>query len=822
MRRYISVMILLAVSVLLCAQINPQFSSRKNPELYRSIHKLAQENLQNLPKALRRNYSKVLQEHNDILMAFLIAYEEDAKLAATDPQTIISNYTQILELVQKEGLNYSPEFFLSYVAKQSVSDERLTAYRKAMLDDGLSVALSISDPMDRYREVSSWCVEKLQFQQTSGRDQSPLDITQNSLTGRCEEMQILFVAAARTVGIPSRPASTPWWAHTDNNHAWAEVYINGAWHYTGDMDSAYWLDQTWFSGLVDKTVLILTAGSLPAKEDEVLSKGRYESVINSTPNYTGERGRSISIDCVDELGQPLGDTRIGIMVYNWSALRPITILKTDAKGRLNFSTGSGDFYISAFNEGKKALHLIRASEKRGIGLTIPLSEKELGPIDTMLYYPANHKDRQSAPEAYREDVQARKALWQAQLDAWEARAQASDLQDSLNVAINTRGNFPAYQAFRQKYAVVEDDFLKLLASSDPKFLWQADAALFEAFYHFWQDQEAETTDELFSPTAYYEELPIARITDQGARLYPDNFIHKGKDARERLNKTLHWLKQVYKIDEEKALSGLLRTDIAARQRCLTSYQYRILAISVLKANGIPAEFTRLPDNILVYLEDDWHYYNLKEDAFTQEQEQAKASTLCQIAINDEDGIPLPATSQQLSLCQYVDGIFYTLNSSFEELSRGRFRVQVPANDLYLQFGYRVSDSQTAFKLYPLSQKADSLKIVATSYPLSWKQASEEILALIEPALLEEEELILLGNYDQENSLRVLQKIQDAQRDYVFIGFEEKGKSKITNYRVDPQWQSYVLQNELNSVLSITLAKTKDGWQMYEGIWERMP
>lgn len=815
-------MILLAVSALLCAQLDPGLTRLGNPGLYQTIHQLAEENLQNLPKAQKRSHTKLLKDHDDIIMAFLIAFEEDAKLAAAESDAILSNYTQILELVQEEGLNHSPEFFLSYIARQSVSDERITAYRKAMLEDGLSVALSIADPLDRYREVASWCVEKLQFQQTSGRDQAPLDITQKSLTGRCEEMQILFVAAARTVGIPSRPASTPWWAHQDNNHAWAEVYIDGAWHYTGDMDSAYWLDQTWFSGMVDKTVLILAQGSMPAEEDEVLIRGRYESVINSTPNYVGERTRSISIDCVDEKGELLGDTRIGIMVYNWSALRPITVLKTDGRGHLSFSSGSGDFYISAFNVGRKALKLIKASAQQEIQITITLSAEELEMVDTMLYYPANHKDWQDAPQAYREDVLGRKTLWQNQLDAWETQVHESGLEDSLQVAINTRGNFPAYQVFREKYPKVDDNFLRLLADSDPKTLWQADAALFEALYLFWQDQDAETAAELFTPTSHYEELPEPIKTKKGLQLYPRNFLHPGKNTRDTLSKTLRWLKKMYRIDDEKALSGLIRMDIAAHQRYLTFYQYRILAISVLKANGIPAEFTRLPDNILVYIDDDWQYYNLKEGTFAQEQKQAKTSTHCEIFINDEDGIPLPVSSQQLSLCQYVDGIFYTLNSTFEDLGRGRFRVQIPANNLYLQFGYRVSDSQTALKLYPLSIVADTLEIVANSYPLSWQPANEEILALFEPDFLENEELILLGNYDQENSLRVLEKLKDADRDYVFIGYEERGYKRVPHYRVDSGWQMYVLKNEINARLSITLAKTEDGWQMYEGIWERLP
>ncbi|MCB5248663.1 MAG: transglutaminase-like domain-containing protein, partial [Candidatus Cloacimonadales bacterium] len=233
MRKILLSLMLLVLFALLFGELPQELQKSGNPKLYAGLSEKAGQNLKQLPRKLAQPYRELLKDHDDILMAYLLAYEADSKLAETDPKIVLENYSEIVKLLEQKGMDYSAEFFLSYIARQSVSDERISPYRKAMLEDGLDTVLEIADPLERYRATASWCVEKLLFMQTSGRDQSPLDITRKSLTGRCEEMQILFVAAARTVGLPSRPASTPWWAHMDNNHAWAEVFLDDEWHYTG-------------------------------------------------------------------------------------------------------------------------------------------------------------------------------------------------------------------------------------------------------------------------------------------------------------------------------------------------------------------------------------------------------------------------------------------------------------------------------------------------------------------------------------------------------------------------------------------------------------
>jgi hypothetical protein len=209
-RRLIILIAILALSVGLGANLPAAYTAKGNPALYDSLKVLAHQNLSLLDKPAQQAYTDLLRRHDDILMNYLIAFETDTNLAMADPASLESNYAHILPLLTQSKHSFSPEFFLSYVARQTVSDERIQAYRKAFLDDGLRELMTrSSDEVELYREVCKWCLERLTFQPTSGRDQSPLDITRKSYLGRCEEMQILFVAAARTGGLPARLPALP-------------------------------------------------------------------------------------------------------------------------------------------------------------------------------------------------------------------------------------------------------------------------------------------------------------------------------------------------------------------------------------------------------------------------------------------------------------------------------------------------------------------------------------------------------------------------------------------------------------------------------------
>ncbi len=830
--------LLLLLSLVLCsaAALPPAFTSEGNPSLYKKLSRQAKANLQNLDRVQKRSYQALLRSQPDVLMAYLLAYESDATLRQADPQAVLSNYAQIRAYLETYGTQHAPEFFLSYVADQTVSDERIEAYRTALLDDGLRELLKANpNETDLYRAVSQWCVARLKFQPTSGRDQSPLDITQKSILGRCEEMQILFVAAARTVGLPARPASTPWWPHIDNNHAWAEVWLDGAWHYTGDMDAAYYPDQTWFSGLIDKTVLILADGTLPSESDEVLVRGKYECLINSIRNYAGERTRSVKIQVRDEQDIPVPEADLGIMVYNWNSLRPLIFIKSEADGSCKFSAGRGAFYVSAYHDGKKALQLVPSGEEATLEYTLVLKDEPLPDQDEMLFYPSNPFAWKTAPQVWKDGVDKAKAAWEARQQSFAS--QADDYADSLagELAAASRGNFPQISKFLERNPEVESEFLEFILSPDaeyfdPKFLWQAKAENLEALFRQYQEWklelEAEDLALVLSTAVHYEEISEPFWTDaKTPSLYPPEFFFPGDTRLQRLNKAMSWLKKRYKISSQKSLQGLLPLHVALRQKYLSPYQYRILATCLARANRVPAQFSRQPNLIYVrYDNGQWGYYDLQNCAPEADLEDAAAFTELRVLASDSFGAPVDKVRGNLQLCRYQDGAFYWLDQEFEDYGNGTYAISVPRGEYYLNLGYRVSDSQTAFQMKHLELSQEEkfqAEFALRDYPRNWNTAGKDVLDVLRDVETADFDVVLIGNHDQENSIRLAEKLQGLGKNFLLLGYESAEVAAYP-YMVSATWLDLTEQDQRNQKRTVTLVRKDGAWQSYEGLWERLP
>ena len=839
MNKTISVILgMLLLSLSLVAEIPFALTSLGKPRLYIDLKNKAQKNLDKLSFSGKREYGRLLRNYPDILMAYLIAYEPDSSLENTPPATIISNYEAIVNLLNKQGLQYSPEIFLAYVAKQAVSDEPITPYRKAMLADGLQEIIDkYPDPLDRYRQTALWCVQRLRFQPTSGRDQSPLDITSKSLLGRCEEMQILFVAAARVVGLPARAASTPWWAHMDNNHAWAEVYLDGAWHYTGDMDGAYHPDQTWFSGMIDKTVLILADGNLAPKGEEVLYEGEYDAIINSTPNYAKDRIRKLHAVVVDSLGNRVKQAQVGIMVYNWYSLRSLVVVETDDQGVLDISVGRGAFYLFVSKDDLCALEPIASGSEPTMDRLIILTRKDLEPQSAILEYPSNQMDWKPNPPEWNTASDAAKAKLNAALEAFATRpapAFASPA-DSLFMAVyhETRANYAEFDRFIAKYYPLESEFLQLLADGDPKLLWQADSNLFEALYLFYRDKHSrfaqlskEDRQLLFDPTVYYEDLPEPLTSwDNKPLLYPKSFDIKAKGEPASVKKLIDKMAKRYTIDPKKALSGLLPLHVSYDRKYLTNLQFRILCVSALRANGIPADLARIPDLISVLIDGDWQYYNVikNKTADLSSNSETETNTLT-LNLTDSADNPLHIPSEQISFSVLRSGMLYQMNVEIEYSGNGIYTAKLPRQDIYLQVGYRISDSKTGFYLrhIPADQPESSLSLTLFSYPRNWEPATQDIVSILDGVETSGKDIILIGNYDQENSMRMADKLRNANKNFLMLGYLPSPVPD-QDYRVAPAWKAMQTANSRTASRTITLIRSANGeWQYYEGMWDKLP
>ena len=121
------------------------------------------------------------------------------------------------------------EVFLHHVAYYRVNTENIEPNRGFFFS--LLYPLVLGLPADRAAlEINYWCAAHVRYVSNDRRTASPLTLYRAG-EGRCGEESAFAVTALRSVGLPARQVYAPWWAHCDDNHAWVELFTDGAWHF---------------------------------------------------------------------------------------------------------------------------------------------------------------------------------------------------------------------------------------------------------------------------------------------------------------------------------------------------------------------------------------------------------------------------------------------------------------------------------------------------------------------------------------------------------------------------------------------------------------
>ncbi len=236
------------------------------------------------------------------------------------------------------------DIFRHFVLVHRVSNEYMDDARDVFFDE-LKDRVKDMSMYDAALEVNHWCHEKVTYRATDARTSAPLALMKTSW-GRCGEESVFTTTALRAVGIPARQCYTPRWVHTDSNHAWVEVWVDGKWHYLGACEPEPELDVAWFDGPVQRAMMTHTTvyGLYNGPEEKNIETPLY-SVINTLANYAQTRRMDVRV--LDMYGDPVGDATVKFKVYNSAQLYPIVTMQSDDEGRAAINTGMGDLMIWA-------------------------------------------------------------------------------------------------------------------------------------------------------------------------------------------------------------------------------------------------------------------------------------------------------------------------------------------------------------------------------------------------------------------------------------------------------------------------------------------
>jgi len=296
-------------------------------------------------------YKSPLTTDEKQALDYLYAYMPLSDLADYNGDFYLQNVKAALKARSEMswGKAVPEDVFLHFVLPSRINNENLDLFRVVMYDE-IKKRVAGMNMHDAALEVNHWCHEKVTYRGTDERTSSPLASLKTSF-GRCGEESTFTVTALRTIGIPARQVYTPRWAHSDDNHAWVEAWIEGKWYFMGACEPDPELNMGWFAEPARRAMLVHTRayGAYYGNEPVIDNQERFAE-LNLIQNYAA--AKTIYVKVTYDDNKPAANANVEYQLYNYAEFYPIAKGTTDQNGMSSILTGLGDLLIWAY-QGEK-------------------------------------------------------------------------------------------------------------------------------------------------------------------------------------------------------------------------------------------------------------------------------------------------------------------------------------------------------------------------------------------------------------------------------------------------------------------------------------
>ena len=404
----------------------------------------------------------------ELAMKFLYAYMpiSDAADYSVDFYKMNVDYALRTRTEMDWGQRVPDREFFHFVLPVRINNENLDESRKVFFEE-LKQRVKGMSMRDAALEVNHWCHEKVTYRPSDSRTSSPLASVKTAF-GRCGEESTFGVAAMRAVGIPARQVYTPRWAHTDDNHAWVEVWIDGKWQFLGACEPEPVLNLGWFNAPASRGMMMHTKvfGHYEGPED-VMSKSNCYTEINVTDNYA-PTAKAV-VRTVNTKGKPVS-AQVDFKVYNYAELYTVCHKQSDANGYTYVTSGLGDLVVWASKDNAFGIKKVSVGREDTVVVVLDKKQGFEGTIQLDLIPPV---ERNTVPPLTQEQIDHNKrrfvtedsirGLYEATFYN-EASAKKMALMWNLpedkivHFLVGARGNHATIEGFIQK----ADDKIKAL------------------------------------------------------------------------------------------------------------------------------------------------------------------------------------------------------------------------------------------------------------------------------------------------------------------------------------------------------------------------
>jgi len=553
-------------------------------------------------------------------LKFILAYSSLSDIADYNGDFFLSNIRASFAARDtfSWGKTIPDELFRHFVLPVRVNNENLDSSRMVFFAE-LKDRIKKLSMQEAILEVNHWCHEKVTYRGTDDRTSSPL-ATVRTAYGRCGEESTFTVAALRSVCIPARQCYTPRWAHSDDNHAWVEVWAGGKWHYIGACEPEPVLDAAWFTAPAKRAMLVNTNvfGDYQGSEDILLKDERYIR-INILSNYADTKRVYALVR--DSSGKPVDSAAVEFQLYNYAEFYPLLRTYSNHKGLCSFQTGYGDLLIWASKNGNYAFSKIcvRTSDTIKLDLSLrpgreyTLQEEFVPPAEKPAGYGTSDSLKETNKTRLAFEDRLRSAYEHTFIDSARAFRLAATLKlnpDTLwHFLYESRGNFRAITDFAGSTSGSGRAFLfPLLSAISLKDLRDVPfEVLMDNFNNAVFPGSSGGDRELF-----FKYILNPRIDNEWLRPYKSFLLKKFDNnfkARVRTDpgKLVEWVKNTVLIDEKANYSRAPLTPAGVYELKVADPHSRdIFFVAACRSMGVAARLepgTRLPQ---YFFNNAWH------------------------------------------------------------------------------------------------------------------------------------------------------------------------------------------------------------------------
>lgn len=330
-------------------------------------------------------------------LKFLYAYMSLGDVMNNSPEFYLEcyNYTQKAISEMPWGKDVPERELRHFVLPPRVNNENLDGCRPVFYEE-LAPRIKDLSMKEAVLEVNHWCHEKVTYRGSDSRTSAPL-ATVRTAYGRCGEESTFLVAALRSVGIPARQVYTPRWAHTDDNHAWVEAFVDGGWHFLGACEPEAVLDLGWFNAPASRGMLMATNafGCYDGPEEKLEVTPLYTR-INVVTNYAPDPCKvQVKVENAD--GTPAAGAKVEYKIYNYAEFYSVATLYADAEGLSSITTGNGDLLVQA-SDGRGNFGFAKAEAGKGETVVVRLGYNEGADIPAASFSMVPPPEKPAIPE----------------------------------------------------------------------------------------------------------------------------------------------------------------------------------------------------------------------------------------------------------------------------------------------------------------------------------------------------------------------------------------------------------------------------------------